>query len=159
MAKINYSAAELDAAIAASETVSTAMSGVLPVTFARSSGNYCIFARIHHSTWGSANHFSALLSGGGSYSNVAYGLFWVDGQCRSGNINMTAKQVIAPGSGTPVFGHYDGGDGFEYFGVKRGTAKIVVWPLQVDYNDNTADFGNHYMSDTQPTGWTTISTS
>lgn len=155
---VTFTAAQINSAIQSANAVGTAMSGLLPIAFARSGGDYCIFARIHHSTWASANHFAALLSGGGSYSNIAYGLFWVDGQCRSNTINMTARQIIAAGSGTPVFGHYDGGDGFEYFGVKRGSAKIVVWPLQIDVNDYTAEFKVWAMTSTQPTGWTTIST-
>lgn len=179
MAKINYSTAELDAAIATAQNldqvtftpaeinqylgsakdVNDAMGELLPVSFEHNGGAYCIFARIHHSSWGSANHYSALISGGGSYGNNSYGLFWSEGQCRSGNINMSATQIKAPGSGTPVFGHYDGGDDFEYFGVKRGSAKVVVWPLQIDYNDSTAEFKAWAMTDTQPSGWTTISTS
>lgn len=154
---VSYTAAQINSILAGADKVNTAFDEMLNVKFANNGGDYCIFARVHHSTWGSANHFSALLSGGGSYSSNLYGLYWVDGQCRSNNKNMSAKQIIAPGSGTPVFGHYDGGDGYEYFGVKRGSAQIVVWPLNITHNDGNAEFKNWAMTSTQPTGWTTIS--
>ena len=156
---VTFTSAQINQLLASAQKVGDAMNEKLPVSFELNGGNYCIFARIHHSTWGSANHYSALVTGGGSYSNNSYGLFWSEGQCRSNTINMSATQIKAPGSGTPVFGHYDGGDGFEYFGVKRGAAQLVVWPLQITYNDSTAEFKNWYMSSTQPAGWTTITTS
>ena len=184
MAKINYSAAELDAAIAAAQNVEgvtfdaaqintylqsakdvdDAMGNMLPIRFYEGGNNtyqYCIFARSKKSTWGASNHFAALVVSVGNYSNVAGGIYLCEGNCRSNTVGMKAYQLAATGSGTPVFGHYDGGDGYEYFGVCRSTYsnQTIVWPLQWAAQDGTTEFALYARQTAAPTGWTTISIS
>lgn len=184
MAKINYSAAELDAAIAAAQNVEgvtfdanqintylqsakdvdDAMGKMLPIRFYEGGNNtyqYCIFARSKHSQWGESNHFSALVVDVGNISSVDGGIYICEGNCRQNNVNMKAYQLTATGSGTPVFGHYDGGDGYEYFGVCRASHshQTIVWPLQWAATAGTTDFANYARQTAAPTGWTTISIS
>lgn len=123
---------------------------------ASSSVNYRVFARCPKNSGGTSGSSVLLVSGvAGLATNGGLGVYIIQVYNRSGTFVLRYTQ-IAPANGTPVFGYYDGGDGYYYIGVYRGTYGAV--PEIIELNPPSASlawtFDVYYDGSTAPSGWT-----
>lgn len=123
---------------------------------ASSSVNYRVFARCPKNSSGVSASSVFLIAGiAGLTTNAGLGVYIVQVYNRSGTFAIRYTK-IAPDSGTPVFGYYDGGDGYWYIGVYRGTYGaspeiIELVPPSLTY---AWQFDVYYDNSTAPSGWT-----
>lgn len=99
-----------------------------------------------------------LVTGFGSISDAAFGAAMVGYYARSNVLGVRVATLSSPGIAA-TFGYWDGGDGYWYIGVYRGShySPLSVMLLTDAGEDNYAvELGDFYQSATQPTGWTKV---
>ena len=125
---------------------------------------YTAFARAKKYTGGSANGAIMLLSGIQTIASLNRGVFVVQTYNRNSSFSMSVTR-LAPVAGTaPVFGYWDGGDGYWYIGVLQQSQGSAISVCVLDENAASgyavilATADEFYHSATEPTGWTAVST-
>lgn len=123
---------------------------------ASSSVNYRVFARCPKNSTGVTASSVFLVSGvTGLTTNAGLGVYIVQVYNRNSTFALRYTK-IAPDSGTPSFGYYDGGDGYYYIGVYRGTygASPEIIELTSPSATYAWEFDIYYDNSTSPSGWT-----
>lgn len=123
---------------------------------ASSSVNYRVFARCPKNSTGVTASSVFLVSGvTGLTTNAGLGVYIVQVYNRNSTFALRYTK-IAPDSGTPSFGYYDGGDGYYYIGVYRGTygASPEIIELTSPSATYAWEFDVYYDNSTSPSGWT-----
>lgn len=121
-----------------------------------SSANYRAFARVAKNSSGTTGSVVLMVAGVTSISaNAGLGVYIVQIYNRNSTIAVRYTK-IAPDNGGVTFGYYDGGDGYYYIGVYRGSYPAAPEIIELTAASATyaPEYDVYYSSSTQPSGWT-----
>lgn len=120
------------------------------------SSNYRAFARCLKNSTGTTGSVVLMVAGVTSISaDAGLGVYIVQIYNRNSTFKVRYTK-IAPDNGGVTFGYYDGGDGYYYIGVYRGTYPAAPEVIELTSGSATyaLEYDVYYNSSTQPSGWT-----
>lgn len=157
MATLSYTAERIDELLAEVDSYGDLdIKGFKAAGSSGSSNNYRVFARCPINATGVSGSAVLLVAGGTSIAaNSGLGVYIVQIYNRNSTFELRYTK-IAPDNNTAVFGWYDGGDGYYYIGIYRGSYPaapeiIELFPPSLTY---ALTYSVYYDGSTAPTGWT-----